>query len=130
MQQQTIDEYKTAMTTLINTAPTVANLATIKTLSADLYTARDYALSTQNPTEQQNYVITMLQSNVLNSLLKNGKLIMCYYDYDNEISTEPNALVKNALIEAKQLMKEEIKTAMDADPFFKLIKHISIFVNS
>ncbi len=130
MQQTTIDSYETNLLSLMNISPTVANLSTVQTLAAGLDTDRNLAISQQNETEQQNYLINMLQSNILNCIIKSGKLIECYNDYDDVIANEPDVEAKRALIEAKQLLKETLKTEMDACPFFKHIKNISKFVNN
>lgn len=130
MQQQTIDSYETNLMNLMNITPSVANLSTVQTLATNLDTFRNLAISQQNETEQQNFLIMMLQSNILNCILKSGKLIECYNNYDDAIANEPDIEAKSALIEAKQALKESLKTQMDACPFFKHIKNISQFVNN
>ena len=128
MEQTTINSYETNLINLMNIAPSVANLSNVQTLATNLDTYRNLAISQQNEVEQQNFIIMMLQSNVLNCILKSGKLIECYYDYDNVIANEPDIQIKATLIESKQLMRETLKTQMTACPFFKYIKNISQFV--
>ena len=101
MQQTSIDAYETSLLNLLNTTATKANLATIQQYASDLETNKSQVISEQNATEQSGHLISMLENDVFNCIIKSGKLIQCYNDYDNVIATETIPDVKASLTEEK-----------------------------